>query len=149
MTKSLNDTIHVFKHYIDEINKVVDNIADKDLTCDIGDNYVGDYNKIRESLNGILYNLNESFSEINTQALTVKNSAEELSRTSESVALSATEQSQSILAANEEMDNLKSSINEIVTLIKGVENNLGDTNEKLTRSGDEMRELVIAFDEIV
>lgn len=149
MTKSLNDTIHVFKHYIDEINKVVDNIADKDLTCDIGDNYVGDYNKIRESLNGILYNLNESFSEINTQALTVKNYAEELSRTSESVALSATAQSQSILAANEEMDNLKSSINEIVTLVKGVENNLGDTNEKLTRSGDEMRELVIAFDEIV
>lgn len=149
VTQSLNQTIEGLKYYIDEINGVVASIADKDLSFEITGTYQGDYKRIKDSLENIMCVLNSSFADIYQQAETVRDFSNELSQTSESVAESATTQSQSIMQANTEMGSLANSIEEIIQLAGEVEKNTNDTNNRLSIGGKEMDSLVDAMNEIV
>lgn len=149
VTLALNNTIRGLDYYITEINKVVSSIADKDLSIEVNGDYRGDYRQIKNSLQHILEVLNNSFDEINSQSKTVKEFAANLSQTSESVAESATSQSQSVANANEQMNKLVVSMQEIGELAKAVEQNANDTNSRLTVGAKEMEDLVAAIDEIV
>ena len=149
VTKNLNDTIISLDEYIKEINSVVENIALKNLDVSVSDNFEGDFVKIKQSLENIIDMLNSCFTEIKEQAFTVKEYSDNLAQTSESVANSATKQSQSIITANKEVDSLVDRISEIANLAMEVDENAKETNAQLTNGGHEMTELVKAMDEIV
>lgn len=149
VTNALNDTIAGLFTYITEITKVVSSIADKDLSITVDGEYRGDYSKIRDSLIHILDVLNSCFSVISEQATTVHEFASNLSQTSESVADSATIQSQSIASADTEMEKLSVSMQDISDLAEAVEKNTDDTNKRLTIGAKEMDDLVVAMNDIV
>lgn len=149
VTKSLNETITGLYGYITEITKVVSSVADKDLSITVSGDYKGDYILIRNALVHIIKVLNESFLEINTQATTVKDFASNLSQTSEAVADSATNQSQSIAMADSEMEKLSAYMQEIADRAIAVERNVEETNSRLTTGAKEMEDLVSAMNEIV
>lgn len=149
VTISLNTAIDGLKSYIDEINRVVNAISDKNIDIDINSNFPGDYSSIKDALLSVVSDLNKSFVEIKSQSDLVLEYSTSLSSTSELVAESATTQSVAVSSANKEIDNLSGTMNDIVNLTESVKDKNHETNERLTIGGTEMNDLVKAIDDII
>mgnify|MGYP002623132758 CR=1 FL=1 len=148
VSTALNGTIAGLSSYIDGIADTVTEISNKNLDFEVKGEYYGDFIRIKESLEKIMQVLNASFSEINTQADTVREFASNLSQTSESVAESATTQSASVADVSNEMDKLSLDMDNIVAAAEDIRQNADITSGKLQTSGNEMNELVASMHEI-
>lgn len=148
LSLALNDTMKELQHYISEITNTVTAISEKNLNFVVDGEYTGDYNKIKTALVDIMQVLNECFVEINEQAATVLNFSENLSATSDSVAESATLQSESVINASNEMKKLTDNMEKIVEYATAIKENTDQTNQCLNLGSDEMKDLVQAMDEI-
>lgn len=148
LSLALNDTMKDLQHYISEITNTVTAISEKNLNFVVDGEYTGDYNKIKTALVDIMQVLNDCFAEINEQAATVLNFSENLSATSDSVAESATLQSESVINASNEMKKLTDNMEKIVEYATAIKENTDQTNQCLNLGSDEMKDLVQAMDEI-
>lgn len=146
---SLNDAIDGFENYIGEINRIVSAVSNKDLTVGIETEFVGDYDKIKTSLEIVLTELNESFSELKENAATVLEYSRSLEDTSESVASAATLQSHAVSSATEELHKLSQSMADIHDLAERVKKSNDEANNQLSAGGSEMQALVNTIGEIV
>lgn len=148
LSAALNDTMKGLRHYISEIINVVTSISEKNLNFNVDGEYTGDYEKIEIALLDIMKVLNESFSEMNQQAATVLQYADELSKTSENVANAAGRQSESVVSASSEMKNLTDNMEKISEFAVSIKSNTDKVNSVLAIGSAEMNELVMAIDEI-
>ncbi len=145
---ALNDTMVGLEEYIEEIAQTVEDISNKDLSQTVQGDYRGDFCKIRDSLERISHNLNESLGGIRSQADTVRDYAKSLAQTSEVVADSATNQSHSITSVSGDMENLSTNMEKIEKAADDILENVSDTSKKLQLSGKEMQDVVDSMQEI-
>lgn len=148
LTDSINETIASLRFYIDSISNTVTAISDRDLTVSVDGEFKGNYVQIKEALEDIIENLNASFGQINEQAQSVLNFAEELEKTTEHVAQSASAQNESVTSVSENMMKLTEQTRQITERALHVRNNVDVTNEHLTRGSREMEALVKAIESI-
>lgn len=64
LTDSINETVESLKFYIGSISSTVTAISDKNLTVTIDGEFKGSFVQIKEALQSIVSNLNESFKQI-------------------------------------------------------------------------------------
>lgn len=145
---NLNGTVESMRNYIGRISDTVEAISDKDLTVLIEGDFQGDYVSIKESLDQILNSLNQSFGQINREADTVLEYAEQLENTTENVAQSSTEQNASVSSVVSEMDALNDQTKRINKSAQHVLENAEITNQHMTTGADEMTDLVNAMERI-
>jgi methyl-accepting chemotaxis protein len=81
---------------IDEAGEVLKCVADRDLSARMCKEHVGDYAKVKESLNTALVNLEETLSQSVTAAQRVNSSANQIRSASQSLSQSASEQAASL-----------------------------------------------------
>lgn len=148
LTDSINETITSLKFYIDSISSTVTAISDKNLTVTIDGDFKGSYVQIKNSLEDIVSNLNESFRQISREAEKVLEFANKLEKTTKNVAQSASIQNESVTNVSEDMVRLTEETRQITERAIVVRDTAETTKEHLEIGNHEMDKLVRAMDSI-
>lgn len=148
LTDSINETLTSLKHYIGSISHTVTAISDKNLTVSVDGEFKGSYVQIKEGLETIVSNLNDSFRQIHIETEKVLDFADKLGQTTESVAQSASMQNESVIQVSDNMARLTEQTKQITERAVSVRDNANTTKEHLQVGTREMEELVRAMDSI-
>ncbi|MGN0666809.1 MAG: methyl-accepting chemotaxis protein [Huintestinicola sp.] len=148
LLSSLSNTIERMKNYINDIKMVLNAVSAGDLRVKSQAEYSGDFAAIRDSLEKILFSLNNTFSDVNRAALQVK-------ECSGQVANGATTLSQSASVEAVTIEKLTASVADVAEKIRLNAENAEKASDK-TRSADEfvvkssesMSQMVAAISEI-
>jgi methyl-accepting chemotaxis protein len=134
--------------YIDEVSATLDQIAVGNLVFELHCDYVGEFSKIKASLENIKTTLVHTFSEISISANQVASGSDQVSGASQSLAQGATEQASSI-------EQLSASITEIANQVKqnasnaATASNLSATASTEVQHGNElMHQMTTAMTDI-
>ncbi len=90
------ETIHRLRSYIGEISSVLGSMANGDLTQSARQDYMGDFQSIKRSLDGIQAAFNNAMGQITSSAGQVSSGADQVSSSAQALAQGATEQASSI-----------------------------------------------------
>lgn len=90
------DRLNQYISYINEVSSVLDKIAVGNLKFELHCNYVGQFSKIKTSINNIQSNLVEIFKRIDSSADQVTSGSSQVSDASQALAQGSTEQASSI-----------------------------------------------------
>lgn len=148
LTDSINETITGLKFYIDSISRTVTAISDKNLTVTIDGDFRGSYVQIKDALESIVDNLNESFRQISVEANSVLEFADQLGNTTKSVAQGASMQNEAVANVSEDMVRLTEQTKQITERAVFIRDTAELTKEHLEEGNREMAELVSAMDGI-
>jgi len=148
LTDSINEMIVSLKFYIDTISNTVTAISDKNLTITVDGEFKGSFVQIKEALISIVGDLNESFRQISREAESVLNFADELGRTTESVAQGASMQNEAVGIVSGDVERLTEQAKQITNCAIIVRDTSQVTQEHLETGNREMDELVSAMDGI-
>lgn len=94
--ETFENTIHNLRSYIGEISHVLGAIAKGDLTQDTQQDYTGDFETIKKSLDSILGALNQTMGQIAASASHVSEGSDQVSASAQSLAQGATEQASAV-----------------------------------------------------
>ena len=86
------NTIHRLRSYIGEISGVLSSVAEGDLTKGANQQYIGDFQSIRKSLDDIRDKLNSTMGQIVDSAEQVNGGSDQVSNSAQALAQGATEQ---------------------------------------------------------
>lgn len=128
LQKSFEIMISNLKKYINDISNVLESISKRDLALNIGNDYEGDFIKIRESLDVILKSLNEVFSEIKESTNEVNGGAGQVSDTAQVISEGAQHQAEEI--------------NNLVSLVTKINGQVNENLEKSKNTNDIFQKLV-------
>lgn len=90
------DTILRLRAYIGEISEMLGAMAGGDLTRSAGQDYLGDFQSVRQSLDSIQTALNSTMGQIASSAVQVSAGADQVSGSAQNLAQGATEQASSV-----------------------------------------------------
>lgn len=148
LTDSINEMITSLNFYISSISGTVTEISDKNLTVTIDGEFKGSYVQIKNALESIVSNLNESFKQIAIEAQRVLEFADQLEKTTESVAQSATMQNESVTNVSADMAKLTEQTRQISERAMYIRDTAESTKEHMETGNREMNDLVKAMESI-
>lgn len=148
LTDAINETIESLKFYIDSISDTVTAISDRNLTVTIDGEFKGSYVQIKDALESIVSNLNESFRQISREAESVLDFADKLGKTTESVAQSASMQNEAVANVSDDMARLTEQTKQITERAIFIRDTAEITKEHLKTGNREMDDLVRAMESI-
>ncbi len=96
LNKSLSDSTKSIKLIIDEVADILSRMANKNFSVEIEREYVGDFVKLKYSINNIIEQFNNILLEINTAAEQVGSGAEQVASSSQNLSQGASEQAGSV-----------------------------------------------------
>lgn len=106
LNASLNNTVDQLQYYIQDITRIVERIAEYDLSVVSDAEYKGDFTVIQNGLNSIIEQLNNIFSQIDIRADAVFSYSKQIQEASDIVVSGATGKSFAVVA--EEINSLSS-----------------------------------------
>lgn len=148
LSDSISSTVDSLKYYIESISDTVKSISDRKLDISIEGEFKGSFVEIKEALEVIVNNLNETFRQIRSEAENVLEFSEELKNTTESVAQNAALQNESVANVSEDMSKLTEQTRQITDRAVSVRDIAETTKTHLEAGNNEMEELVEAIDSI-
>lgn len=101
--KKMEDMLNL---YIEDISSKLDRMAQHDLTIQIEQDYKGDFGPLKDSMNRIIEFLNSVFSQLDTITKTVYSGADQIANSSQGMAESTNQESQSIKQVEKGMHNI-------------------------------------------
>ena len=134
--------------YIERISGTVNAISDKNLAVTVDGEFKVSYLQIKDALQSIINDLNDSFVQIREETQQVLEFADELGKTTENVAESASLQNASVNNVSNDMAQLTEQTREITERAMSVRDNARTTKEHLEIGNGEMDELVKAMESI-
>lgn len=148
---AMNDTVHRLKSYIDyieEITFVLSDIAKGKLSFELTQDYVGEFEKVKEALFDIKATLSNTISEIKEVANNVSSSSIQLSTGSQILAQGTTEQAGSIEELSSTISDISSKIEENAKHTIKANENMILSGKKISDSNAQMQNMVDAMNEI-
>lgn len=106
----LNNTLEAVVGPLNMAATHIDRLSKGDIPPKIADNYAGDYNTIKNSLNTLIENLTGFVIEVQEAAERVATSSNELSTSAQSLAQGATEQASSVQEISSSMEEMSSAV---------------------------------------
>lgn len=145
---AFENTILRLRNYIGEISSILDNISHGDLTASISQDYVGDFASIKDSLDGILQNLNSTMSQIAESSDHVSNGSDQMSMGAQALSQGAVEQSSAVDELDETMQNVSKHVGETAQNAQEASENVARLSEQISESNQKMQEMIRAMQEI-
>lgn len=137
-----------YVNYIDEISKVLDEVANGNLMFQLSYDYAGEFAKVKHALEHISDSLNQTLTQINQSAEQVASGSDQVASGSQALSQGATEQASSI-------EELAATINDISQQVSQNADNASNASakaavvgEQLTSSNESMKQMTEAMDEI-
>ncbi|MDE7325724.1 MAG: methyl-accepting chemotaxis protein, partial [Lachnospiraceae bacterium] len=134
--------------YIDEIANVLDEIAQGNLVFELTQDYAGEFGKIKVALGHIADRMTTTIKGIRASADQVNGGAGQISQAAQALAEGATNQAAAV-------DELLATVTDIAGQVRynadyamGAVQNADEVKKKIEMSNEEMRQLVVAMEEI-
>jgi methyl-accepting chemotaxis protein len=133
---------------IDEASRILDRVAKRDLTVRMSGEYRGDYDRIKQSLNQALDNLEVALSETLLTAEQVGQAADQVTAESEHLAQGSSEQAASLHQVSSSLDRMASMATQSANQAREAQTVSTRTGDITERGVQEMRRLSDAIEEI-
>lgn len=137
-----------YVNYIEEISKVLNEIADGELDFSLTYDYAGEFAKVKKSLENISDSLNDTLGQINQSADQVSSGSDQVASGSQALSQGATEQASSV-------EELAATINEISNQVNTTADNAQTARVKTNEAGQavgvcnqQMQDMINAMEDI-
>lgn len=148
LSRSLKTTIESINSYLNEIRRVLDNIARGNLNVSADGNYQGDFVVVKESLTHIIDSLNRIMKQINQTAYQLMQTARNMGEQSEELHQSAASQTGVMDGLNNEVDIIKTNLSEVTENTRQTRQRAEEIAEEISDGGQKMNELMEAMEAI-
>lgn len=142
------DTVRRLQAYIGEITDILSSIAGNDLTAATSQDYLGDFQSIRQSLTQILKALNHTMSQITSSANQVASGSDDVSSSAQAMAQGATEQASSVEEISATLADISASARDTSTAAEEAGNFVNQAGAQLGISIEYVKELNAAMENI-
>ena len=122
-----------YVNYIDEISKVLDQVAEGNLVFQLTYDYAGEFAKVKTALTNISDSLNNTMAQISQSSDQVASGSEQVSDGAQALSQGATEQASSI-------EELAATVNEISSQVKQNADNAQNASDRANEVGNEAAE---------
>jgi len=122
VTMAVSNTMEIVSGYVEELDRILDDVAEGNLKGKIERQYVGTFDLIKRSVNSILDRLNETITDIETVA--------------EGVSTGALQLSQSSMALSQGVQQQTASLEELATGISEIDQQSRDNAESAKKASD-------------
>lgn len=148
LSRSLKTTIESINGYLNEIRRVLENIARGNLNVSADGNYQGDFVVVKESLTHIIDSLNRIMKQINQTAYQLMQTARNMGEQSEELHQSAASQTGVMDGLNNEVDIIKTNLSEVTENTRQTRQRAEEIAEEISDGGQKMNELMEAMEAI-
>lgn len=142
------DTIRRLRSYIGEISDVLGAIADGDLTKEANQDYMGDFHRIKQSLDSIIGALNQTMGQIAASAGHVSNGSDQVSASAQTLAQGATEQASAVTEISTTITGISEDAKRTAEAAEEVGRYVNQAGAQLGISMDNVRELSVSMENI-
>lgn len=137
-----------YVNYIDEISKVLDEIADGQLVFQLQYDYAGEFAKVKKSLNHISDSLNDTLGQINQSADQVASGSNQVASGAQALSQGATEQASSVEELAATINEISGQVKNNAEIAQGASQKAGRVGEEMSESNRKMQEMIEAMGEI-
>lgn len=148
LCKVINDTNRTIKGYITDIFDKLGRIADGDLTAEVAEDYVGDFQELKNSINSITHTIKESLIKISESSETVYTSSCDVHAGADALAQDVENVTSLVLKIQEEILTMKESFANSSASISGVSTVSENSIEQLHNGMHSLQDLQTAMVEI-
>ncbi len=148
LLNSLNKTTNSIQTYIEEIDRMTDQMSEGDFNVTTSQSFIGDYKSIEDSLMRLSHEMSFTLRQIGSTASQVSQGSEQVSHGAQSLAQGAAHQANSI-------DNLSESVNVISTQVRETAENSVKASQlssaasvAITKGNEQMQKLMNAMKDI-
>lgn len=134
--------------YIDEISEKLQDIARGDLAFTLSHEYVGEFSKIKDSLDGISRSLNETLGQINIAAGQVAEGSQYVSEGAQTLSLGSSQQTEAVERLSTHISEVSDGIQKTAQgakkaseIAREVGNNILESNEKMNQMNLAIRKI--------
>lgn len=148
LSKSLKVTIENINGYLNEIKRVLDNIAKGNLDMSADGNYQGDFVVVKETLTHIIDSLNQIMKQINQTAFQLMETAQNMGTQSEELHQAVTSQTMLMDSLNGEVESVRTNLNEVTENTRETRLRAEEIAEEIVNGDKKMNDLKEAMDAI-
>ena len=142
------DRLKQYINYIDEVSAVLDQIAVGNLMFELHCDYVGEFAKIKTSLENIQSSMKGLVGEIGVSADQVANGSGQVSNSAQSLAQGATEQAGSLEELSASIEEVSGQIKKNTAQISHMAVNMNSAAQDVEESSGRMDQMLAAMNEI-
>ncbi|MBN1033983.1 methyl-accepting chemotaxis protein [Clostridium botulinum] len=148
MSRDLNETIENLSSYVNDISRVIENIANENLNVKTLIEYKGNFKPIKDSLDNIIGSFNSIFKNIHQASDLVASSSEEIASTTQSLSDGAVEQSNAVEDLFSKFNEVLIKINKNTESTKKADEVFENTRRMVLDGNKKMEELMISMNRI-
>jgi Methyl-accepting chemotaxis protein len=145
---AFKQTIELLKEYIYSIKETLAKLASNDLNISIRDDFKGDFEQLKYSLEGIVSSLNNTFIQINQAAHQVAGGSEQVSNGAQALSQGALEQASSIEMLDTQIAEISNDINQNAQHAREARKNVDSVKKEIDISNQQMSKMVEAMSSI-
>ena len=134
--------------YIGEIGNVLNEVSAGNLIIEIRRNYLGDFARIKESLNNILLALNKTIGQTHNASANLVEGARQVEMASQSLASASTQQASAVVEITASIDGIAKSTAENTADVEKVNSLTHKTSEEAELGSQQMKHMVDAMNDI-
>lgn len=148
LCEALAKTNTALKGYVNDISVNLENMANGNFNVRFSADYVGDFSSIKGSIEGIASSMQSVIEGVSTASSQVTIGAGSVSETATSLAMGASEQSQTVDELNEIIEHFMTLVSQSVDNADKAKDNSNQTGECIENSNASMKELLNSMEQI-
>jgi methyl-accepting chemotaxis protein len=148
VVKGVNDTLDAVIGPINDVQRVMGAMANGDLTETITRSYQGDFDTLKQAINGTIAKLSDTVSQINTAADALTSASGQVSATAQSLSQSSSEQAASVEETTASMEQMTASISQNTENAKVTDGMATKSAQQAVEGGGAVTETVDAMKQI-
>lgn len=148
MVSNAGSAVKELKKYIDNITDTLHEMEERNMDITVDQEYIGDFAEIRTSMLSIIDSLNVTLYEMRASFMQVRDGADSLAETAQSMADGAEQQSLHIKGMVDQIEEVSESVHNNTMAAQDVERLSKDSMERMAEGEKKMDELSRAMDQI-
>ncbi|MEG2441463.1 MAG: methyl-accepting chemotaxis protein [Acetivibrio sp.] len=148
MIHAINEMKVNLKEMIKEITYVLTEMANDNFDLTIEKEYIGEFSDIKDSLNVILENMNQTLSSVSLAAVQISDGSDQLAGASQDLAEGSTNQAGLVDKLVSSMSAMDESMRKNLDISKTSEKSSSTAMISLTKGNEKLQELIVAIEEI-
>lgn len=148
MQDSLGDAVIMLKQYIEDIERVLGEMANGNFDVAPGVQYKGNFVQMEESIRRIVTSMTDTLSGIQTASEQVSSGADQVSSGAQALSQGATEQASSIEELAASINEISNHIQETANQAKTAQDENEVTHNELQGCSQQMQQMVVAMEAI-
>jgi len=144
----LEKSVGFIRGYIDELAATLEAMSQKNFNMEITGKYIGDFKVIKDSVNIILHNMNEVFSDLRGASEQVKDGVDTIASSAYEVASTMTEQINAMRNITQSVQQVTTQVNQNMVMVEEATTLSTSARKSANMSSSQMTDMLTAMEEI-